>query len=102
MTSGRPRLSQTACSLEFRPPLVRPIRRRTGPFSKKGLRPRGASSDAWRQACPPPLAALARQFGENLVEHAHAAPANELIVDRLVRARIATTQPVLDHIHDGA
>jgi hypothetical protein len=27
--SGRPRLSQTACSLEFRPPLVRPIRRGT-------------------------------------------------------------------------
>src|SRR3984957_7499867 len=32
------------------------------------------------------FAALARQFGENLVEHPQAAPENEPIVDRLVRA----------------
>src|SRR6202142_4664945 len=38
---------------------------------------------------PLQLAALARQFGENLVEHAQAAPANEPIVDRLVRAILA-------------
>ena len=49
MTSGRPRLSQTACSLEFRPPLVRPIRRGTGPFLR-GLRRCGAPSDAWRRS----------------------------------------------------
>src|SRR3984885_13541790 len=52
------------------------------------------------------FAALARQFGENLVEHAQAAPADEPIVDRLVRAivarRVAPTQPVLDHKDDGA
>src|ERR1700684_2272364 len=52
------------------------------------------------------FAALARQFGENLVEHAQTAPANEPIVDRLVRAivarRVAPTQPVLDHKDDGA
>src|ERR1700683_56421 len=55
---------------------------------------------------PLQLAALARQFGENLVEHAQAAPANEPIVDRLVRdilaRRVAPAQPVLDHKHDGA
>src|ERR1700723_1611837 len=52
------------------------------------------------------FAALARQFGENLVEHAQATPANEPIVDRLVRAivgrSVAPTQPVLDHEHDRA
>ena len=52
------------------------------------------------------FAALARQFGENLVEHAQAAPSNEPIVDRLVRAIIARSvapaQPVLDHKDDGA
>src|SRR5580692_8526645 len=52
------------------------------------------------------LAALARQFGENLVEHAQAAPANEPIVDCLVRAilwrRVAPAQPVPDHKHDRA
>jgi hypothetical protein len=44
------------------------------------------------------LAALARQFGENPVEYAQATPANEPIVDRLVRAivarSVAPAQPV--------
>src|SRR6478752_3332306 len=52
------------------------------------------------------FAALARQFGENLVEHPQAAPANKPIVDCLVRAivarSVAPTQPVLDHKHDRA
>src|ERR1700733_8271170 len=52
------------------------------------------------------FAALARQFGENLVEHAQAAPSNKSIVDRLVRAivarSVAPTQPVLDHKDDRA
>src|SRR3984957_13465282 len=52
------------------------------------------------------FAALARQFGENLVEHAQAAPSNKPIVDRLVRAivarSVAPTQPVLDHKDDRA
>src|SRR5271155_2280603 len=52
------------------------------------------------------FAALARQFGENLVEHTQAAPANKPIVDRLVRAivarSVAPTQPVLDHKDDRA
>src|SRR5271167_3144791 len=47
------------------------------------------------------LAALARQRGENLVEHTQTAPANEPIVDRLVRAilsrRVTPAKPVLDH-----
>src|SRR3984957_20417518 len=52
------------------------------------------------------FAALGRQFGENLVEHAEAAPANKPIVDCLVRAivarSVAPTQPVLDHKDDRA
>src|SRR5580692_681024 len=52
------------------------------------------------------FAALARQFGENLVEHAQAAPSNKPIVDRLVPAivarSVAPTQPVLDHKDDRA
>src|SRR6202021_917790 len=98
MTSGRPLLSQTACSLEFRPPLVRRIRRGKGPFLKGpgggvGLQMRGVDHD------PPGLAAFARQGCENLVEHAQAAPTKEPIVDRLVRAilswRVPPTQPIL-------
>ena len=34
---------------------------------------------------PSRLAALARQLGEDLVEHAQAAPADKPVVDRLVR-----------------
>jgi hypothetical protein len=52
------------------------------------------------------LAPFASQFGEDLVEHAQAAPANEPIVDCLVRAivarRVAPAKPVLDHEDDGA
>src|ERR1700704_5088850 len=52
------------------------------------------------------FATLGRQFGENLVEHAEAAPANKPIVDCLVRAivarSVAPTQPVLDHKDDRA
>jgi hypothetical protein len=36
--------SQTACSLEFNPPLVRPIRRGTSPFLADWLRCGGLSS----------------------------------------------------------
>jgi hypothetical protein len=32
------------------------------------------------------ISALGRELGEDSVEHAHAAPANEPVVDRLVRA----------------
>jgi hypothetical protein len=52
------------------------------------------------------LAALARQRGENLVEHAQTAPANEPIVDRLGRAvfsrRVAPAKPVPDDKHNRA
>src|SRR6202041_601581 len=61
---------------------------------------RGVDHDPFR------LAALARQFGEDPVEHAQAAPANEPIVDCLVRAilwrRVAPTQSVPDHKDDRA
>ena len=52
------------------------------------------------------LGTLARQFGENLVEHAQPAPANEPVVDRLMRAIVSRcvppAQPVLDHEDDAA
>jgi hypothetical protein len=50
------------------------------------------------------LAALARQRGENLVEHTQTAPANKPIVDRLMRTIlswcVAPAKPVLDHKYD--
>ena len=65
-----------------------------------GLQMRGVDHDPLR------LAALARQCGENLVEHAQAAPANEPIVDCLMRAvfsrRVTPAKSVPDHKHDGA
>jgi hypothetical protein len=52
------------------------------------------------------LPALGSEFGEDAVEHAQAAPADEPVVDRLVRAiggrRIAPAQPVPDHEDDAA
>ena len=52
------------------------------------------------------LTGLARQFGEDLVEYAEAAPAHEPIVDGLVRAiagrRIAPAQTVFDDEDDAA
>ena len=53
---------------------------------------------------PVGLAALGRQLGEDPVEHAEAAPANEPVIDRLVRPVagrcIAPAQPVPDHEND--
>ena len=113
MTSGRPCPSQTACSLEFRPPppafqrccawpepwqappLVRPIRRGTFPFSK-GWRPCGAPSNASRRSS---AGRACRPWPPGL--HPQPAPADEAIVDRLVRTivvrRIAPAQTVADH-----
>ena len=55
---------------------------------------------------PSRLAGLARQLGENLVEHAKTAPADEPIVDRLVRTvvarSIAPAQPIPDDEDDPA
>jgi len=52
------------------------------------------------------LGAVARQRGENLVEHAQPAPADEAVVDCLVRAivarRVPPAQSVPDHKHDRA
>jgi hypothetical protein len=52
------------------------------------------------------LAALCRQFGKYPVEHAEAAPADEAVVDRLVKivfsGRVAPPQPVPDHEEDAA
>src|ERR1700687_4101776 len=64
------------------------------------LKMRGVDHHALR------LAALVRQGCENLVEHAQAAPANEPIVDRLMRAilgrRVARAKSVPDHKHNRA
>jgi hypothetical protein len=47
-------------------------------------------------------AALGRKVGEDAVEDAHAGPANEPVVERLVgaidRGRISPSQPIPDHI----
>src|SRR3978361_2385269 len=52
------------------------------------------------------LAALCCQTREDLVEHAHAAPADEPVVDRLVRAilgrGVTPTQTIPDHEDDTA
>ncbi len=52
------------------------------------------------------LPALGSELGEDPVEHAQAAPADEAVVDRLVRPivgrRIAPAQPVPDHEDDAA
>ena len=65
-----------------------------------GLQMRGVDHD------PLGLGALARQFGEDRVEHAQPAPANEPVIDRLVRAirprRVTPAKPIPDHEHDGA
>lgn len=51
-------------------------------------------------------AALARQFGEDVVEHAKPAPAHEPVVDGLVRTiltrRIAPAQPIPDDKDNAA
>src|ERR1700722_7456777 len=50
--------------------------------------------------------ALVRQRCENLVEHPQAAPANEPVVDRLMRTilgrGVTPAKPIPDHEHDGA
>src|ERR1700722_9228212 len=65
-----------------------------------GLQMRGVDHDSLGMAAP------ARQRCENLVEYAQAAPANEPIVDRLVRTiprrGVAPTKPILDHKHNRA
>ena len=52
------------------------------------------------------LGALARKSREDLVEHAEPAPADEAIVERLVRAvrlrGVLPLQPIADHVHDPA
>jgi hypothetical protein len=52
------------------------------------------------------IAAPVRQRCENFVEHTQTAPANEPIVDRLVRdilwRRVAPAKPVLDYEHNRA
>jgi hypothetical protein len=64
------------------------------------LQVRGVDHDPLR------LAALLGQRGEDLVEHAQPAPADEAVVDRLVRAillgRVAPTKSPFDDEHDGA
>jgi hypothetical protein len=64
---------------------VRPIRRGTAPFEQaSGRTVRFQMRGIDHQLIG--LAAFRRQRGEDLVEHAQAAPADEPIIDRLVRA----------------
>jgi hypothetical protein len=71
--------------LDFIPPLVRPMRRGTALFLQAGdgavgLEVGGVDHETVG------LAALGRQRGEDLIEHPQTAPADETVVDRLVRA----------------
>ena len=95
MTSSRPCPSQTACKLEFRAPLVRPIRRETFPFLK-GWQRFGAPSNGSRRS---PAGRACRPWPPGL--HPQPTPADEVIGDRLVRSvllrRIAPAQIVADH-----
>jgi hypothetical protein len=104
MISGLPWPSQTACNLEFNPPLVRPIRLRAAPFEQAGRGPMRFQMRAVDQQLIQ-LTALRRQAGKDLAEHAHAAPADELIIDRLGRSivgrRIAPAQAVTDDKNDA-
>jgi len=93
MTSGRPWPSQTACSFEFRPPLVRPIHRRRNPFrvgwQRCGARWLRRASGQVRRVDHQPvgLAAPGRERLEDAVEHAHLPPSDEAVVNRLVRPK---------------
>ena len=55
---------------------------------------------------PKRLTTLARQLGEDFVEHAKTSPAHEPIIDRLVQTvvtwNIAPAQPILDDEDDPA
>ena len=85
MTRGRRCSSQTACSLEFKPPFVRPMRRGAAPFAQRRGSPlrlevRGVDHElVWRPT-------LRRQPGEDAGEHARPAPAHEAVIQRLVQA----------------
>lgn len=82
--NGRPWPSQMEGSLEFSPPLVRPIRLGTAPFCRLA-----AVKCSLRCAASIMIGGLpgfARQLGEDAAEYAKAAPADEAVVDGLVRA----------------
>jgi hypothetical protein len=84
LNHGLPPASQTACSLEFRPPLVRPIRWGTALFDQTR---RGAMrlERAWvdhRGLCSP---AFGGQRREDAVERADPTPAQKTFVLVLVR-----------------
>lgn len=106
MTRGRPLPSQMTCSLEFSPPLVRPIARGTSLFFLKArrravrLQMRAVDHDPIR------LRAFARERHEDAVEDSKTAPAHEPVVQRLVRAvalrSILPLQPVPEHVDDPA
>src|ERR1700733_5128871 len=104
MTRGRPSASHTAWSLLFSPPLVRPIRRGTSPFEQAGG---GAVRLEMRRVDQQPTgpACLCRQRREDPVEDPEPTPADETVVDRLVRTVflrcVAPAQPVPDYEDDA-
>lgn len=102
---GRPLSSQTVWSLEFSPPLVRPIRRGQPLFEQArrramGLEMRRVDHDALR------LGSLAGEPCEDAVEDAEPAPADEAVVERLVGTvalgRVLPLQAVADDVDDPA
>jgi Major Facilitator Superfamily len=105
MISGRPASSHTACSLEFKPPLVRPIRRGTARFEQTGRRPMRLEVGRIDHQ-PVGLSTLSSEFGEYPAEHAQTASADEAVEDRLIRTvvfrRISPAQIIPDHRDDPA
>src|ERR1700749_2928930 len=102
---GLPRSSQTACSLEFRPPLVRPIQRGRAPFPQTGSGP--MRFEVGRIDHDPLRAwSFTSQASEYPLKHAAPAPADKAIIQGLVRTillrRILPSQSVTDHIDDPA
>src|ERR1700750_1922025 len=100
---GRPLPSQTACNLEFRPPLVRPIRRRAALFQQTGGRSMSlemcaVDHDAIR------FAGVSGERGKDAIKYAQSAPAHETVVQSLgwpIPSRcIAPAQTVADDKDD--
>lgn len=94
-----------AWRLEFKPPLVRPIRRGTAPFEQAGGGAVGFEVGAVDHQSVR-RARQAREPCEDGVEDAMAAPADEAVVEGLVRAvggrRVAPAQAVANNEDDAA
>ena len=102
---GRPASSQTMWSLEFSPPLVRPVRRGRPLFEQVRRRAMGLEMRRVDHA-PLRLRPLSGETGEDAVKDAEPAPADEAVIERFVRAivlgRVFPLQAVADDVDNAA